>query len=238
MALKDGDVIKISYTGKTIDTNQVFETTDKETAIKKGIYNKEAKYEPLTTIIGGNDLLKGLEEAIKEMKQGEEKKVNLNPKQAFGERNPEYIRMVPMQEFKKRDITPFPGLIIELNGMKGKIQTVSGGRIRVDFNHPLAGKTIEFQVKIEKILKKDKEKIDALTKKYFSFLTKPPQTKQEKNTLKIILPFLPLPEISQAKHLFAKQVIKAVPKIKNIQFIEKYEKKEEKTVKPKQKKQK
>ncbi|NPA86594.1 MAG: peptidylprolyl isomerase [Candidatus Diapherotrites archaeon] len=107
---------------------------------------KEEK--PLIVILGVRDIIPGLEEAIAEMKPGEEREVEIPPEKAFGKRDPNLIVIIPEREFKKRGITPYPGLPIEADGRTGRVVAVSAGRVQVDFNHPLAGKTLVYKVKV------------------------------------------------------------------------------------------
>jgi hypothetical protein len=69
---------------------------------------------------------------------------------------------MPLSEFTKRDLQPFPGMVVEIDNQKAKVQSVNGGRVRVDFNHELAGQTLTYDFKVVKILKTPQEKLDAL----------------------------------------------------------------------------
>jgi len=167
--VSEGSIIELSFTGKTIE-GQVFETTSEEKA-------KEAKFEtdgqifgPKTFILGEGELLVGIENALKEMNEKESKTIKLSPEIAFGSRQQELIAVLPLKEFTKRKIMPFPGLILDLDGKQARVQSVSGGRVRVDFNHPLAGKEVEFELKLEKVLTESKEQMAALIRKFFAFI--------------------------------------------------------------------
>ncbi len=184
MTFKKGDFLTINYTGKNAEDGQVFDTTLRETAEKEKVLDEKKEYKPLNLILGENEVLPGLEKTLESMKVGEKKKVELLPKEAFGERDSKLVSLVPLKEFKKRKMEPFPGLVVDLNGQVGKVQTVSGGRVRVDFNHPLAGKTVQFEVKVEKQITEKKEKIMALVNKFFPDL-KEKDWKLEGKTLQI-----------------------------------------------------
>jgi len=73
----------------------------------------------------------------------------------YGKRNPSLVRLVPLREFYKRGIKPIPGLVVTINGLPAVILSISGGRVLVDFNHPLAGK--ELVIKVKDIKKLDKK---------------------------------------------------------------------------------
>jgi len=168
MAFKDGDVVRINY---TIRRNaEVFDTTLEQIAVKEGIFDERRKYKPVVAIIGQGNFFKKVDEELKGMNAGEKKVVKLEPKDAFGERRSELVSVVALKEFKRRKITPFPGLVIDLNGMQGKVQSVSGGRVRVDFNHPLAGQSIEFELEVLEKIEAEEKKAEALVERYFGDL--------------------------------------------------------------------
>lgn len=130
-------------------------------------FDKVEEADPLPVVVGKGELLKGLEEVLKDMKPGDEKTVELPPEKAFGKRDPNKIAIIPLREFQKRNITPYPGLIIEADGKRGRVLSVSGGRVQVDFNHELAGKTLVYKVKVIKELKEPKEIAEAFFRRYF-----------------------------------------------------------------------
>jgi FKBP-type peptidyl-prolyl cis-trans isomerase SlyD len=157
------EIIRISFTGKVKDTGMVFDTTDADAAKKAGIYNEHLPYGPTPMILGDKRLIPGLEDALAKMKAGEEKTVIIPPKSAFGERDAELVKLVPLKVFKANGIEPRPGMIVVLeNNLPGRIQSVSGGRVRVDFNHELAGKTLEYELKLEETITDEKDKVGAI----------------------------------------------------------------------------
>lgn len=168
----EGEVILVSYTARDRDSGRVHDTTSEKEAKEAGIWNQEREYRPLPVVFGQGNVFEKLENELKGMGVGESKKVLMEAKEAFGERNPELIRIVALKAFHEKKIAPFPGLVVEVDGKMGRIQSVSGGRVRVDFNHELAGKELEYEIKVEKRLESGLEIIRALAQKYFSFLPK------------------------------------------------------------------
>lgn len=160
--------IKISYTAKLKEEGKVFETTDEEAAKKENIYNKNIIYRPIPVIIGEGHIVKGVDELLGKMKVGTEKQIDVVPKKGFGERDQKLIRMVPRKLFTQQKINPLPGMSVTLDGKSARIQTVSGGRVRVDFNSELAGKSLFYNVKIEEEAKNDKEKVAYLIERSFN----------------------------------------------------------------------
>jgi FKBP-type peptidyl-prolyl cis-trans isomerase SlyD len=227
--MEKGDMVLVSYTGKDVANGKVFETTDAETAKEAGFWRENAVFSPVPVIIGNNDLLKALEEELIKMKEGEQRTVKLSPEQAFGQRRKELSGVLPMQEFKRRNITPARGMIIDVNGRYGRVQSISGGRIRVDFNSDLAGKEIEYKIKIDRALKTNSEKVEALADKFFPIKDKKAKTKITGSELEITLPSGLPPEIQQVKQLFNATITKNIKGIEKVKFVEEFEKpKEEK----------
>ncbi len=155
--MENGDCVKINYIGRIKDTGEIFDLTYEDIAKKEGIYNPKIKYGPVGIIVGSGMILKGLEEEIKKMKPGEKKVVTLSAKNAFGERDPRLVKTVPVSEVKKSGIDPRPGLIVDFSGIKGRIQSVSSGRVRIDFNNPLAGKDVEYEIEVVEKIDDEKE---------------------------------------------------------------------------------
>ncbi|MFH1403318.1 MAG: peptidylprolyl isomerase [Candidatus Altiarchaeota archaeon] len=160
------DFIKISYTGRIKDGG-VFDTTDRSVAEKEGIFDKNRVYQPLSVVVGSGQLVKGLDESLKGMNVGVGKKVEVKPEDGYGSRSPEMVRLIPMKFFKQQKINPIPGMPVEIDGMPGRVQTVAGGRVRVDFNSELAGKTLVFDVKVEAKASSESDKVSFLLERSF-----------------------------------------------------------------------
>lgn len=160
--MKKGDFIRIDYLGRVKDTGEIFDLTMEETAKKENVYSPGIKYGPVPVIVGEGFVLSGLDDEIAKMHEGEKKTVQLEPEKAFGQRKAEMVKVMPLSAFRKQKIDPVPGLVVDMSGLKGRIQSVSSGRVRVDFNNPLAGKTIEYEVEIKEVITKPEEKIKAV----------------------------------------------------------------------------
>ena len=162
-------VLLVAYEGRVKGEEEPFDTVKEE--------------KPLAVVLGIRDLIPGLEEVLENMKVGEEKEVEIPPEKAFGERNPDLIVIIPEREFRKRGIRPYPGLPIEADGRTGRVLSVSAGRVQVDFNHPLAGKTLVYKVKLVDELKDMKDIGFHLFRRFFGF--EPEEVSFEDGVLKI-----------------------------------------------------
>ena len=81
--VKEGDVVEIDYIGRYLN-GTVFDTSKENIAIQEGIYNRLRNYTPLVFSIGYNEIIAGVEEAVKSMKVGEQKTIKVPPEQGYG----------------------------------------------------------------------------------------------------------------------------------------------------------
>ncbi len=219
--MEKGDIVVVSFTGRELLTDKVFDTTDLETAKKEGLYQDGQVYKAVPVILGNGDVIPGLEEELLKMKAGEEKVVKIPAAKAFGERQPDLVRVVPLKEFHKHNLNPVPGLVVNVDNRYAKVQSVSGGRVRLDFNPELAGRQVEYKVKVEKQLAKPEEKAQALVEKYFPL----PEDRKAKavyknGELEVSLPGNLQKEVAVLKQVFSKVIQAHVKEVKNIKFVE------------------
>lgn len=165
--MKDGDFVHIEYTGRIKKTDTIFDTTREDEAKKSSIYSQEVKYRPVPVIIGGNFIFKGLEEEIKKMNVGESKKIELISDKAFGPRKAELTRLVSISEFRNQGKEPTVGSFVTMNGISGRVASISGGRVSIDFNHPLAGKDLVYDLEIKDAVESAEGKVKAVVS-YFT----------------------------------------------------------------------
>lgn len=141
MTIKKGDKVKIDYEGK-LEDGTVFDSSEK--------HGKPLEFE-----VGAGQIIKGFEEAVTGMKKGEEKEVKLAPTEAYGDHNPQLSRKIPRDKLPKEP-EPKPGMVLAIGTPDGKqfpakIMEVSDTEVTLDLNHPLAGKTLVFKIKIVEI---------------------------------------------------------------------------------------
>ncbi|MEK6958368.1 MAG: peptidylprolyl isomerase [archaeon] len=221
--MKQKTMVLVEFTGREEESGKVFDTTDENAARQNGIYRENAVFRPIPVIVGNGDLLKGLDDAILEMNEGEKRTIALGPEKAFGERRKELVVVIPLHEFARRKLRPFPGLIVDLNGAYGRVQTVSGGRVRVDMNNDLAGKTVVYELKILKEVKDVKEKAELLTEKFFPLREKA-EVKLEKGILNVKFPKEIAKQLGPLVVPFTKTITESIPEIKSVEFADLAEK--------------
>ena len=108
--------------------------------------------EPATFAVGDGNMLAGFEEALFGLKAGDQRKVSIPPEKSFGQHNPTNIQQLKREDFPA-DVTLENGLVVSFadaqqNELPGVVTAFDETTVTVDFNHPRAGRTIEFNVKI------------------------------------------------------------------------------------------
>lgn len=163
MAIQKGDFIKLNYTGKFED-GRIFDTTDEELAKKEEIFNPRGLYGGDVVIVGAGHTIEGLDEDLEGKEAGYSGAISIPPEKAFGPSNPKLIETVSITKLQDRNV--YPGMPVEIDGRRGVVSRVIGRRVTVDFNSPLAGKTVTYEYTIEKLLEGEEEKVQGLLALY------------------------------------------------------------------------
>ncbi len=141
MAVKKGDKVKVEYEG-SLEDGSVFDSSDKHG-------------EPLEFQAGEGQMIKGFDDAVIGMEEGEEKNITLQPKDAYGDKNPQMVQEVPKEKLPQgAEIKA--GMMLGMmlpNGVQlpAKVVSVSEKGATLDLNHPLAGKVLKFRLKVVSI---------------------------------------------------------------------------------------
>jgi len=160
--VKQGDFIKIGYTAK-LEDGTVIDTTDEKVAKEYGIYDENARYGDIVVVVGEGNVVKGLDEQLVGKEVGFKGEIVVPPEKAFGKYDPKKRETVSIKKFSER---PRPGQRVRLGNRVGIVERVIGRRAIVDFNHPLAGKTVVFEIEIKEKVEDLAEKIKALFAMY------------------------------------------------------------------------
>lgn len=166
-AIKHHDFVEIEYTGRIKEDNSIFDTTQEDIAKKEGVLDKNKHYHPAVICLGENMMMKSVENFLVGKETGKNYQIEINAENAFGKKDAKLIQMIPLNKFRQQNIQPVVGLQLNIDGMFGIVRTVSGGRCYVDFNHPIAGKDVYYEIKVNKIIEDDKEKLKSLLDSQF-----------------------------------------------------------------------
>jgi len=144
MKVKKGDKVKVEYEGK-LENGEVFDSS-----------NHGDHSHPLEFTVGDGMVIKGFDVAIEGMEVGEEKEITLKPEDAYGDKNPDLKKDFP-RDMLPKEREPEKGMVLMMGTPDGRqipveIVDVDKDKIVVDLNHPLAGKTLIFKVKVVEIM--------------------------------------------------------------------------------------
>jgi len=165
--LAEGDFVLVEMTGRAVETDDVFDTTDEELAKEEGIHEEGKTYGPKLVVVGEGWVLKGLDDRLAGLKLGETAEVEIPPEEAFGERSPENVRTMPFRNLRSKGVNPVVGQQVDMDGRTAMVRSVGAGRVQLDYNHPLAGRKIVYHVKASEKYEGDEEKIRALIGRRF-----------------------------------------------------------------------
>jgi peptidylprolyl isomerase/FKBP-type peptidyl-prolyl cis-trans isomerase SlpA len=137
MTAKEGDQVKVHYTGKLPDGS---------------VFDSSREREPLDFQLGSGQMIPGFEKGVIGMNQGDTTTIEVSPEDGFGERNPEAIFEVSRQQLPE-DLHPQQGQTLEVKAQNGQranvvVQEVKLDSIVLDANHPLAGETLIFDIEL------------------------------------------------------------------------------------------
>lgn len=224
MALQKGDFILVDYTAKVKETNEVFDTTNEETAKKERQYKEGDIYEPKLIVVGEGWMLKAVDESLMTMESGKPATVEVTPDKAFGPRDPEKVKRVPLKQLLAKDVhNPTIGMRIDYGGKMATIRSMGAGRVLLDFNPPLAGRTLVYDVTVQKKLEAAEEKALALIHRRIPVAEASKfKLAFEEKTLTVEMPdeAFYLEGVQVAKRGIALDVEKFFPDIASVRFIE------------------
>lgn len=159
MAAKAGDFLLVNYTLKVKESGETVDTTFDSVAKDAEIHKEDTAYGPRFVILGEGWLPKGLEDSLVGLDAGKQTTIELSPEKGYGTRDPGRMRLVSLRRFREKGIDPAPGAQVEFEGRPAVVRAVGAGRVQVDYNHPLAGRTLIYDVSIERVLEDESEKI-------------------------------------------------------------------------------
>jgi FKBP-type peptidyl-prolyl cis-trans isomerase SlyD len=135
--------------GRVVDLDYSLHLGDGE------IVDRSDPGEPLTYLHGEGEIVPGLENALEGMEVGQRKEVVVAPEEGYGDRDPDRVQRVPRKAFPA-GFVPEVGMELSAQGPEGDeipfvVQRVEPDTVTIDLNHPLAGKTLHFDVTVREV---------------------------------------------------------------------------------------
>ena len=135
MNIEDNSIVRFHYTVSELDVGELESSRGRE---------------PLMVMIGHGSIIPGLETAMKGRTAGESFEVTVTPEQGYGERRDGLAQRVPRKHFKNAKLVPGMQVIVPTGMGERPVTVIKVGMsvVDIDLNHPMAGKTLRFEVEI------------------------------------------------------------------------------------------
>ncbi len=148
MTIAAQKVVSIHYKVMDSESNEVIDSSENA--------------EPMTYLHGARNIIPGLEQALEGKVEGDAFEVTVAPAEAYGERSEDRVQQVPIEAFQGMEKVE-PGMRVSAQTEQGAIElvitAVEGDSVTVDANHPLAGKSLTFEVRVESIRDASEEEL-------------------------------------------------------------------------------
>ena len=163
--MEDGAIIHVDYDLFSGETGDLIETTREEIAKEYEMHQEGRNYSPMVCIVGTGNLIAGFEAALKDAKVGKEVEVEIAPVDAYGEKDGSLVETISIDKLRRAVDDPnslYLGAPVNINGRQGYLSYLAAGRARIDYNHPMAGKTLKYVFTVIKEVKGKEDKVIGL----------------------------------------------------------------------------
>jgi len=163
--MEEGTIVHVDYDLYNADSGDLIETTREEVAKEKEIHQEGRAYTPLVCVVGAGNLISGFEDSLLEAEADKDISVEIAPADAYGEKDPDQIETISVDKLLRHVRNPkalYIGGPVSIEGRQGTLSYLAAGRARIDYNHPMAGRTLKYDYKIVKVIEGKEEKVAAL----------------------------------------------------------------------------
>ena len=163
--MEEGTIVHVDYELYNNETGDLIETTREAVAKEHENHQESRTYEPMVCIVGGGQLIPGFEAALAEAKKGKETEIVIAPEDAYGVKDTEQIETISIDKLIRAVKDPnslYLGAPVTINGRQGQLSYLAAGRARIDYNHPMAGKSLKYSFNIVDVIEGKEDKVTAL----------------------------------------------------------------------------
>ena len=222
MTLEPGSLILIDYTATIKDTGEIFSTTSPD---EDSSQEKQESGPKLVSINKNNfPILGTVDDALSNSYVGARLTVEVPPEQAFGQRKPSNIRVIPLRKLGDDAERTSVGDSVTIDNKEGIVRFISSGRVTVDYNHKYAGKTLVYDITIQKSLTTNNDKIYEILRSRFAKLDNIPDFDLSGANLTVTIPeeIFDSTELQDTKRLTQTDIFDLVADIHMVRFIESF----------------
>lgn len=163
--MEEGTIVHVDYNLYNADSGDLIETTREDIAKENDMHQEGRNYSPLVCVVGSGQLIAGFEESLLSAKADKDISVEIAPADAYGEKDSDKVETISIDKLIRYVRDPkslYIGGPVTIEGKTGTLSYMAAGRARIDYNHPMAGRTLKYDYKIIKVIKDKGEKVAAL----------------------------------------------------------------------------
>jgi len=165
ITMEDGTIVHVDYELYNNETGDLIETTREAVAKEHDSHQESRTYEPMVCVVGGGQLIAGFEAALGEAKKGKETEVVIAPIDAYGEKDASQIETISIDKLIRAVQDPnslYIGAPVTIGNRQGYLSYLAAGRARIDYNHPMAGKSLKYSFNIVDVVEGKEDQVVAL----------------------------------------------------------------------------
>ena len=163
--MEEGTIVHVDYELYNNETGDLIETTREAVAKEHENHQENRTYEPMVCVVGGGQLIPGFEAALADAKKGKETEVVIAPEDAYGEKDAEQVETISIDKLIRAVQDPnalYIGAPVTINGRQGQLSYLAAGRARIDYNHPMAGKSLKYSFNVVDVIEGKEDIVTAL----------------------------------------------------------------------------
>jgi len=163
--MEEGTIVHVDYELYNGESGDLIETTREAVAKEHEMHQEGRSYSPMVCVVGAGNLIPGFEAALAEAKVDKETEVTIEPADAYGEKDPQQIETISIDKLIRAVQDPnalYIGAPVNIGNRQGYLSYLAAGRARIDYNHPMAGKTLKYNFKIVKVVEGKEDQVTAL----------------------------------------------------------------------------
>jgi len=163
--MEEGTIVHVDYELYNGETGELIETTREAVAKEHEMHSEGRSYTPMVCVVGAGNLIPGFEAALGDAKANKEIEVSIEPAEAYGEKDPTQIETISIDKLIRSVKDPnslYIGAPVNIGGRQGYLSYLAAGRARIDYNHPMAGKTLKYSFKVVKVVEGKEDQVMAL----------------------------------------------------------------------------
>lgn len=180
----NNNFVLINFVGRIKASGKVFDLTDKSIAEKEGIAQEGINFGPVLVIPDSNYVLKAVGQSLLNREIGDKYVLEVKAEDAFGKFDPKLVKTLGIGSFKESGVNPAVGDMLMLDNKLATVLSVSGGRVMVSFNNPLAGKDLVYEIEIVKLIQDVKDRCSAIFEHYAGKTPESAAVEENKITLR------------------------------------------------------